>query len=85
MGIQAILCLLTFAVIGKFAAGLSCRDASGSDIAWWTALKAPKGYIYGYIQAKQRGNGCVLLYICPAPPVNFSWWDLLLWGVTYAV
>ena len=44
------------------ADALRCRDASGKDVAWWTALKAPKGYIYGYIEAKQRKDGCVLLY-----------------------
>lgn len=44
------------------ADALNCRDASGKDVAWWTALKAPKGYIYGYIEAKQRKDGCVLLY-----------------------
>ena len=41
---------------------LKCKDASGKDVSWWTALKAPKGYIYGYIEAKQRQDGCVLLY-----------------------
>ena len=41
---------------------LKCKDASGKDVSWWTALKVPKGYIYGYIEAKQRQDGCVLLY-----------------------
>ena len=60
----AVLCWLAICTCGilGIADALNCRDASGKDVSWWTALKAPKGYIYGYIEAKQRADGCVLLY-----------------------
>jgi hypothetical protein len=44
------------------ATALQCRDEASTDIAWWTALKAPKGYIYGYVQAKQGDDGFVSLH-----------------------
>lgn len=51
---------------------LKCRDASGTDVSWWTALKAPKGYIYGYIEANQRNDGCVLLYTSTNNPTSIQ-------------
>ena len=64
MSFVAVLRWLAICACGTLgvADALKCRDASGTDVAWWTALKAPKGYIYGYIQAKQGNDGYVLLY-----------------------
>lgn len=63
MVVRITFCLLALAVyISPSASALQCRDASGTDIAWWTALKAPKGYIYGYVQAKQGDESFVSLY-----------------------
>ncbi|CAL5225201.1 g7984 [Coccomyxa viridis] len=53
----AVLCWLAVCGILGTVDALKCKDASGKDVSWWTALKAPKGYIYGYIEAKQRQDG----------------------------